>query len=202
VIGQNDLSPVPDPDETNSNGDDPFVPMPPALDPPATVKEIEVAIKPSEHLSDVEDSEATSPLYASEPDSSETYVILGDFSETTEPLSGETQQLSITFEPACDATEAQDWTDLHRLLRTWRLGWLLFVVRPLAPLAKFPWCGSSILLFSLHRESNQLVRLFFVRCRRAWTGQLPRTRNTLQPWPLDYLPWRRSRAGSMPPSPL
>ncbi|MQL96753.1 hypothetical protein Taro_029439 [Colocasia esculenta] len=78
VIIQDDLSPVLDPGDTNNNGGDSFVPMPLASDLPVTVKKVEVAIKPSEHLSDVENSEVTSPLTASKPDSSETYVVSGD----------------------------------------------------------------------------------------------------------------------------
>ncbi|MQL79014.1 hypothetical protein Taro_011458 [Colocasia esculenta] len=105
VIGQDDLSSVPDPGETNNNGGDPFVPMSPALDLLVAIKKVKVAIKPSEHLSDVENSEVTSPLNASEPDSSDTCVISGDHSGNTEPLSGEMQQLSIAFEAACDAAE-------------------------------------------------------------------------------------------------
>ncbi|MQL79134.1 hypothetical protein Taro_011562 [Colocasia esculenta] len=97
---------------------------------------------------DEENFGATSPLNASKPDSSETCVIFGGHSESTEPLSGETQQLSIAFEAACDVDE--DWTDPHRLLGFWRLGWPLFVVRPWALLARFPWCETSIPLFSLH----------------------------------------------------
>ncbi|MQM01462.1 hypothetical protein Taro_034224 [Colocasia esculenta] len=61
---------------------------------------------------DVENSGATSPLNASEPDSSETCVISSDHSESTEPLSGETQQLSIAFEAACDATEVSSHPSL------------------------------------------------------------------------------------------
>ncbi|MQL96552.1 hypothetical protein Taro_029230 [Colocasia esculenta] len=105
AIGQDELSPAPDPGKTNNNGDDSFVPLHPASDLPFVVEKVEVAIKSFEHLSDVENSDATSPLDASGPDSSETYVISGDHSESTEPLSGETQQLSITFEAACDDAE-------------------------------------------------------------------------------------------------
>ncbi|MQL75070.1 hypothetical protein Taro_007447, partial [Colocasia esculenta] len=105
VIGQGDLLPVPDPGETNNNGDDSSVPVPPASDLPTAAKEVEVTIKPSEHISDVVNSEMTSPLDASEPNSSETCMISGYYSESTQPLSGETQQLSITFEAACDVDE-------------------------------------------------------------------------------------------------
>ncbi|MQL89257.1 hypothetical protein Taro_021830 [Colocasia esculenta] len=110
--GQDDLSPVPDFGMTNNNGSDSFVPMPPALDLPFVVEKVEVAIKPFEHLSDVENSNVTSPLDASEPDYSETYVISDDQSERTEPLSGETQQLSITFEAACDDAELSSHSSL------------------------------------------------------------------------------------------
>ncbi|MQL81823.1 hypothetical protein Taro_014294 [Colocasia esculenta] len=93
VIGQDDLSPVPDPGETNNNGGDSFVPMSPASNLPVVVKKVEVAIKPSEHLL-------------------ETCVISGDHSESTEPLSGEAQQLSIAFEAACDAAEVSSHPSL------------------------------------------------------------------------------------------
>ncbi|MQM00035.1 hypothetical protein Taro_032765 [Colocasia esculenta] len=111
VIGQGDLLPMLDLGETNNNGDDSSVPVPPASDLPAAAKEVEVAIKPSEHVSDVENSEMTSPLDASEPDSSETCMISGYHSESTQPLSGETQQLSITFEAACDVDEVSSRLD-------------------------------------------------------------------------------------------
>ncbi|MQL82897.1 hypothetical protein Taro_015378 [Colocasia esculenta] len=105
AIGQDELSPAPDPGKTNNNGGDSFVPLPPASDLPATAKEVEVAVKSSAHTSDMENSGMTSPLDDSEPDSSETCMISGPHSESTEPLSGETQQLSITFEAACDVDE-------------------------------------------------------------------------------------------------
>ncbi|MQL80177.1 hypothetical protein Taro_012620, partial [Colocasia esculenta] len=105
VIGQGVLLPVPDLGETNNNGDDSSVPVPPASNLPTAAKEVEVAIKSSAHALDVENSGMTSPLDDSEPDSSETCMISGPHSESTQPLSGETQQLSITFEAACDVDE-------------------------------------------------------------------------------------------------
>ncbi|MQL89037.1 hypothetical protein Taro_021611 [Colocasia esculenta] len=134
-------------------------------------------IFPAHDLLDVENSEVTSPLNASEPDSSETCVISGDHSENTEPLSGETQQLSIAFEAACDAAEVSSRPSLStsglnrspdppRLLRPWRLGWPLFVVKPLTLPAKFPWCRTNIPLFALHKGRNQLVRLFYAKQSR------------------------------------
>ncbi|MQM10340.1 hypothetical protein Taro_043233, partial [Colocasia esculenta] len=105
VVGQGVLLPVPDPGETNNNGDDSSLPVPPTSNLPAAAKEVEAAIKSSAHISDMENSGMTSPLDDSEPDSSETCMISGPHSESTEPLSGETQQLSITFEAACDVDE-------------------------------------------------------------------------------------------------
>ncbi|MQL77874.1 hypothetical protein Taro_010287, partial [Colocasia esculenta] len=57
----------------------------------------------------------TSPLDASKPDSSETCMISGYHSESTQPLSGETQQLSITFEAACDVDEVSSRPSLATL---------------------------------------------------------------------------------------
>ncbi|MQM19010.1 hypothetical protein Taro_052009 [Colocasia esculenta] len=56
VIGQDGLSPVPDPSETNNNGGDSFVLMPLASDLLAAVKKVEVAMKPFEHLSGLDRS--------------------------------------------------------------------------------------------------------------------------------------------------
>ncbi|MQM05462.1 hypothetical protein Taro_038272, partial [Colocasia esculenta] len=100
MTSQSDPSPKPTLGVTNNDEGGSFVPLPPALDLPTAATEAEVLAKPSECLSG-----ATSPLNASEPDSSETCVISGDHSESTEPLSGETQQLSIAFEAAYDAAE-------------------------------------------------------------------------------------------------
>ncbi|MQL91076.1 hypothetical protein Taro_023682 [Colocasia esculenta] len=130
VIGQDVILPVPDPSEINNNGDDSSVPVPPASNLHAAAKEVEVAIKSSAHASgmsflflswpwafistliflaydplDMENSGMTSPLDGSEPDSSETCMTSGPHSESTEPLSGETQQLSIASETACDVDE-------------------------------------------------------------------------------------------------
>ncbi|MQL68421.1 hypothetical protein Taro_000670 [Colocasia esculenta] len=112
AIGQDELSPAPDPGKTNNNGGDSFVPLSPALDLPFVLEKVEVAIKSFEHLSHVENSDVTSPLDASGPDSSETYVIFGDHSESTEPLSGETHQLSIVFEATCDDAEVSSHPSL------------------------------------------------------------------------------------------
>ncbi|MQL68008.1 hypothetical protein Taro_000325 [Colocasia esculenta] len=51
VTCQDDLSPVPNPGETNNNGGGSFVPMSSASDLPVVVKKVDVTIKPSEHLS-------------------------------------------------------------------------------------------------------------------------------------------------------
>ncbi|MQM06809.1 hypothetical protein Taro_039640 [Colocasia esculenta] len=85
AIAQDDLSLAPDPSKTNNNGGDSFVPMPLALNLPFVVEKVEVAIKPFEHLLDVENSDVTSPLDVSEPNSSETYVISDDHSLDRSP---------------------------------------------------------------------------------------------------------------------
>ncbi|MQL92391.1 hypothetical protein Taro_025014 [Colocasia esculenta] len=104
VTGQDDLSHVPDPGETNNNGGGSFVPLSPASDLPVAIKKVEVAIKPSEHLSDVENSGVTSPLNASEPDSSEACVIFGDHGSDRSPRALEALEAQLA--PLC--SEAVD----------------------------------------------------------------------------------------------
>ncbi|MQM07974.1 hypothetical protein Taro_040821 [Colocasia esculenta] len=84
------------------------------LDPSMPPEEIGILIEPLSQPAGPDEANfgATSPLNASEPDSSETCVISGDHSESTEPLSGETQQLSIAFEAACDIDEVSSHPSL------------------------------------------------------------------------------------------
>ncbi|MQL78804.1 hypothetical protein Taro_011239, partial [Colocasia esculenta] len=96
IISQDGLLPTPELGE--ADGGDSSAPLPPALDLPAAVAEAEVPAKPSEYFSG--NSGATSPLNASEPNSSGTQIISGEPSEATEPLSGETQRFSAAFETA------------------------------------------------------------------------------------------------------
>ncbi|MQL94082.1 hypothetical protein Taro_026731 [Colocasia esculenta] len=110
VTGQGVLLPAPDPGEANNNGDDPSVPVPPALDLLAVIAGAEIPTAPSECLP--ENSGATPPLNASEPNSSGTQIISGEHSEGTEPLSGETQQFSAAFETADDFEEVSSCPSL------------------------------------------------------------------------------------------
>ncbi|MQM23883.1 hypothetical protein Taro_056953 [Colocasia esculenta] len=170
VIGQDVLLPVPDPGEINNNGDDSSVPVPPASNLPAAAKEVEVAIKSSAHASDMENSGMTSPLDGSEPDSSETCMTSGPHSESTEPLSGETQQLSITFEAACDVDEVSSrpspaTSGLDRPLRALEvLEDRLTTLRreAIGTASQISLVRASIPVYSLHRGSSQLVRIFYV----------------------------------------
>ncbi|MQL69389.1 hypothetical protein Taro_001672 [Colocasia esculenta] len=110
VTGQGVLLPTPDPSEANNNGDDLSVPVPPALDLLAVIAEAEIPTAPFECLP--ENSGATSPLNASEPNSSETQIISGEHSEGTKPLSGDTQQFSAAFETADDFEEVSSYPSL------------------------------------------------------------------------------------------
>ncbi|MQL88400.1 hypothetical protein Taro_020959 [Colocasia esculenta] len=115
IISQDAPLLTPDPAAMDGQGGDSFAPLLTALDFPVATTEANTAANPSGCLLEIFVMtlafcthvllDVEKPLDANEPDSSETCAISDDHGENTEPLSGETRQLSSAMDGVYDTEE-------------------------------------------------------------------------------------------------